>query len=1175
MTIKVRLIRENFDLHVMLGETSRRLDYDLRISWDRIIKRFSLWPIKNGVSTVPGDIQAQYSPDGAQIVTAHRKEKSACIWDVTTGQLIQEFCGHTDAVMSAQFSPDGTKILTASLDNTARLWDVTSGRILECFVGHTDSIISGQFSPDGTKILTASLDETARLWDLADGKELKSYIGHSGSVNHAQFSPDGTKILTASSDKSVRLWDIESGEVLKIFSCKAPVNYTQFSPDSTKIVTASSVVSIWNIESGNEKTIFSSSKPINCAQFNSDGTEIVTAESDNRVRLWNTNSGESLNVFEVSESELDDSKCCINSAQFGPNYTLLTACNDGIVRIWDISEIGDTDFTGATPPNGVTVKFEPQLNSEYESGVTVDSETGQISVQHLSHLKNFLLFARIIDTNKTPSEEFTEKFRVNVHHSIKKLWLTPSKLSLYKEDIHFKFTVLAEFYDSPPDERDSNEVTIGDITDWHSWLMPTPSGGRIDIGGSLAFEYFATPDGKLDPQSLEVGLLYRKTDSITGICEVFVNLQSGNTTYSSRALVEFFESRSQSATINPIGGNKSAPWKKVPNILFIAEGFSASEEHAFNEWVIYAIDDLKKGAYSPLFGLDSGVKYWTAFIPGEAGVSVLGDYWLKSKKALSQGGSNIKMLPVPVPKAPETDGSYWSIENFLHEIGLPHPAEDSPIPDKPQNIDQYEKDLQKKLMEKCSQWLSIYGKAPPGYNTNMSDDDTLYTFAEWLKLIERRLLNEHNTPFHFAIHHRNVLDDSEASEVSNIHNEWRRRDVDMVSFLSSIRYGNEPLGETWSKGKDSGLVFVVARTSRDKGYFSPKNKLSVISLGNLSDTQPINCCEALGVDGIEHIEPEVIPHLPSKICCYTLAHELGHALDLDDEYSQDKNTTYPREFTSANVQTHQSTLDKAGLISGEKINWGQWHRIERAGLLVSKPELLKNASDGADYRLRLVKGHGKGFKENQKVYLRQRPLTHDAKVCPLTIMKVETNDVDVLRVKLEAKIDPKEKEKYLNDFRADDDWRTGSMVYLPKRDAEGNELYLVTPTIKKWISATHAPLTAPANNPSSTACEVRASGGDTIFNDSVQIPTNLPKESDWQKKDRVKRKSYVVGLYEGGNAFPCGIYHATGICLMRSQSANKLRIYGLCRVCAYLMVDRMEPTKHGLVDKRIQRNRYS
>src|SRR5260370_39655876 len=78
------------------------------------------------------------------------------------------------------FVPDGKYVLTCSNDRTARLWDTSSGKELISLQGHTDWVRRGAFSPDGKYVLTGSNDQTARLWDTSSGKALTSLDRKSG-----------------------------------------------------------------------------------------------------------------------------------------------------------------------------------------------------------------------------------------------------------------------------------------------------------------------------------------------------------------------------------------------------------------------------------------------------------------------------------------------------------------------------------------------------------------------------------------------------------------------------------------------------------------------------------------------------------------------------------------------------------------------------------------------------------------------------------------------------------------------------------------------------------------------------------------------------------------------------------------------------------------------------------
>jgi len=73
----------------------------------------------------------------------------------------------------------------------------------------------------------------------------------------------------------------------------------------------------------------------------------------------------------------------------------------------------------------------------------------------------------------------------------------------------------------------------------------------------------------------------------------------------------------------------------------------------------------------------------------------------------------------------------------------------------------------------------------------------------------------------------------------------------------------------------------------------------------------------------------------------------------------------------------------------------------------------------------------------------------------------------------------------------------------------------------------------------------------------VQTPTNLPVPPLKFKKSPAAFAD-ILGLYEGGGHFDCGVFRPAGRCKMRTTES---KVIPFCHVCRILITDRVNALK--------------
>ncbi|GAV67108.1 WD40 domain-containing protein/PUL domain-containing protein/PFU domain-containing protein [Cephalotus follicularis] len=200
------------------------------------------------------------------------------VWDLRTGEKVQTLKGHQLQITGIAF--DDGDIVSSSVDCTLRRW--RNGQPVEFWEAHKAAIQAVIKLPSG-ELVTGSSDTTLKLWK--GRKCVHTFSGHTDTVRGLAVMA-GLGILSASHDGSIRLWAL-SGEVLMEMVGHTSIVYSVDCHGSGLIVSGSEDCSakIWK-----------------------DGACVQTIEHPG----------------------------CVWDAKFLENGDVITACSDGIIRLWTV-----------------------------------------------------------------------------------------------------------------------------------------------------------------------------------------------------------------------------------------------------------------------------------------------------------------------------------------------------------------------------------------------------------------------------------------------------------------------------------------------------------------------------------------------------------------------------------------------------------------------------------------------------------------------------------------------------------------------------------------------------------------------------------------------------------------------------------------------------------------------
>jgi hypothetical protein len=418
-------------------------------------------------------------------------------------------------------------------------------------------------------------------------------------------------------------------------------------------------------------------------------------------------------------------------------------------------------------------------------------------------------------------------------------------------------------------------------------------------------------------------------------------------------------------------------------------------------------------------------------------------------------------------------------------------------------------------------------------------------------LIKNRFLaNERNTAFHIAIGGRPAADFSGEQHYPGFH-DLRLHPNDFDAFLRGLSQkptdpGHDPEGKVWARGgKDEALIVFFCRSVREGAANVRRSEKARAVLMTLEERTTHQVAQNVEGNGFDLLVSAVQPARARMSCWLTLAHELAHSFRLEDEYGGKVGDVLPedRRFVdaSANTQRHE-TLLVSGTLDADKTKWN-WPRIKKAAVYVS----LSPASPQPQpprFLCKLERQRDK-FNKGDIVHLRSRDLLNSPVFShSLKVAKVTGN---LLELELLPTSDPPAQALMQAPFG----------IIFVKQGPRANPNLIIHFEAISQINTTGNPTNASHTDSANRAC----TPGSKAF------PTPATNYPQGKTPNPPKFRSWIVGLYESGRSYDCGVYHPTGVCIMRTlRHRGGSTVYQFCHVCRYAMVDLIDPTQHGAID---------
>lgn len=318
------------------------------------------------------------------------------LFSTVTGEQQGTLTRNRGGATSIAFSTSGFNLAIGSGSGEVRGWNSPPDGGTSPMQMHNTAVESVAFHQ--FLVASGSLDGEVRLWDLISrGDEVVLVdAAQPTPVASIAFSPDGS-LLAAGGGSTIRLWNMGSRTVQAVLETEvSEITSLAFRPDGSALIYGGShsAVWVWNLDVDNRPLLDGHEGQVSSVAFSPDG-QIIASSDSVAIRLWNANTGASLNTLQPAAGG------GINSVAFSPDGRVLVSGGDsGGVVVWGVSAdsvpaqevaapAGGDQTAGTVPavatctisaPNQVNLRRGPGTNFD-RAGSLAAGQTAEVDGQ--------------------------------------------------------------------------------------------------------------------------------------------------------------------------------------------------------------------------------------------------------------------------------------------------------------------------------------------------------------------------------------------------------------------------------------------------------------------------------------------------------------------------------------------------------------------------------------------------------------------------------------------------------------------------------------------------------------------------------------------------------------------------------------------------------------------------